>query len=65
MNTNTAGIRWFSKIFLSLCFGQGSLSIGRVKILYKLPAVGIRLWVRGIILRYAIAITLSDALTAK
>ena len=28
MNTNMSGFRWFSKIAVSLCFGQSSLSIG-------------------------------------
>ena len=31
MNTNMAWFRCFSKIFASLCFGERSLSIGRVK----------------------------------
>ena len=30
MNTNMTGFYWFSKIFASLCFSEGSLSIGRV-----------------------------------
>ena len=30
MNTNMTGFRQFSKIFAFLCFGQSSLSIGRV-----------------------------------
>ena len=30
MSTNMTGFRWFLKIFASLCFGQNSLSIGRV-----------------------------------
>ena len=30
MNTNMIRLRWFSKIFVPLCFGRGSLSIGRV-----------------------------------
>ena len=29
MNTDMAGFKWFSKIFVSLWFGQNSLSIGR------------------------------------
>ena len=31
MNTNLTGLRWFSEIFASSCFGQNSLSIGMVK----------------------------------
>ena len=30
MNTDMAGFKWFSKIFVSLWFGQNSLSIGQV-----------------------------------
>ena len=30
INTNMTGFRWFLKIYVFLCFGQSSLSIGRV-----------------------------------
>ena len=31
MNTNMTGFGWYSKIYASLCLGESSLSIGRVK----------------------------------
>ena len=41
MNTNVAGIRWFSKTFVSLCFGwKHPASIGRVKLWSKVKANG-------------------------
>ena len=30
INTNMTGFKWFSKEFVSMCFGKSSLSIGRV-----------------------------------
>ena len=36
MNTNMTGFRHFSKIFASVCLGESSLSIGRVKLNIKI-----------------------------
>ena len=41
MNTNMAGFRCFSKIFVFLCFGQSSLSIGRVNPILSRVGMGI------------------------
>ena len=40
MNTDMTGFRCFSNIFASLCFGQSSLSIGRVEEFHILTLLG-------------------------